>query len=117
LQFSKVLAGAKNVLPIIDQVPDVKNEINSKELLIDKGEVSFENVNFSYDKNGPNILNSINLKIPGKQMTALVGPSGSGKSTILNLIPRFYNVNSGKIKIDNQNITKLHCILFEKIFL
>ena len=50
------------------------------------------------------VLNSINLKMEGEKMTALVGHSGAGKSTILNLIPRFYNINSGDIKIDNQSI-------------
>ena len=50
------------------------------------------------------ILNSINLNIPGGKMTALVGHSGAGKSTILNLIPRFYRCRSGDIKIDNQSI-------------
>ena len=50
------------------------------------------------------ILNNINLNIPGEKMTALVGHSGAGKSTILNLIPRFYNANSGDIKIDDQSI-------------
>ena len=53
------------------------------------------------------ILNSLNLKIPGGKMTALVGHSGAGKSTILNLIPRFYNAESGEIKIDEQSINNL----------
>jgi subfamily B ATP-binding cassette protein MsbA len=55
-------------------------------------------------KSGSNILNSINLKIPGEKMTALVGHSGAGKTTILNLIPRFYDTNLGDIKIDDQSI-------------
>tara|TARA_B100000035_G_scaffold256705_1_gene226652 strand:- start:1403 stop:3145 length:1743 start_codon:yes stop_codon:yes gene_type:complete len=100
------IAGGKKVLPIIDSIPEIRNVSNAKELLIDKGDISFENVNFNYDKDGVNVLNSINLKIPGKKMTALVGHSGSGKSTILNLIPRFYNVTSGEIKIDNQSINE-----------
>ena len=100
------IAGGKKVLPIIDSIPEIRNVSNAKELLIDKGDISFENVNFNYDKDGVNVLNSINLKIPGKKMTALVGHSGSGKSTILNLIPRFYNVSSGEIKIDNQSINE-----------
>jgi subfamily B ATP-binding cassette protein MsbA len=100
------LVGAKNVLPIIDYIPEVKEIKNSKELKIDNSEITFNDINFSYSKKDPMILNSINLKIPGKKMTALVGHSGAGKSTILNLIPRFYDADSGDIKIDNQSIYK-----------
>ena len=61
-------------------------------------------MDFSYNNSETKILRSVNISIPGEKMTALVGHSGAGKSTILNLIPRFYNVNSGDIKIDNQSI-------------
>ena len=98
------LAGAKNILPVIDNIPDVKDKKDSKELIINKGDINFENLNFYYYKSGPKTLSSIDLKIPGKKMTALVGHSGAGKSTILNLIPRFYDANSGDIKIDEQSI-------------
>ena len=98
------LSGAKRVLPVIDNIPEIKDSNNSKDLIVDNGEIEFEKVNFEYVKNESQILNSINLNIPGKKMTALVGHSGAGKSTILNLIPRFYNASSGDIKIDNQSI-------------
>tara|TARA_B100001093_G_scaffold436012_1_gene434235 strand:+ start:517 stop:2259 length:1743 start_codon:yes stop_codon:yes gene_type:complete len=98
------LAGAKNVLPIIDYIPEVKDREDSKSLKIKEGEIIFNKVEFNYDKNGSRVLNSVNLNIPGKKMTALVGHSGAGKSTILNLIPRFYDTNSGDIKIDGQSI-------------
>jgi subfamily B ATP-binding cassette protein MsbA len=97
------IAGAKRVLPIIDEKPEI-NDLNSKgELNIDNGDVVFENVSFNYE-NENEILRNINLKFSGKKMTALVGHSGAGKSTILNLIPRFYNIKSGDIKIDNKSI-------------
>tara|TARA_B100001057_G_scaffold200505_1_gene201202 strand:- start:7560 stop:9302 length:1743 start_codon:yes stop_codon:yes gene_type:complete len=98
------LAGARNILPIIDYVPEIQDKINSKELIFEKGEINFEKVNFNYSNDGLRILNNIDLSIPGKKMTALVGHSGAGKSTILNLIPRFYDSNSGDIKIDKQSI-------------
>jgi len=98
------LAGAKSVLPVIDYVPEVQDKKDSKELIVEKGKIDFEKINFNYSKDGSIVLNSINLTIPGKKMTALVGHSGAGKSTILNLIPRFYDANSGDIKIDNQSI-------------
>ena len=98
------LAGAKRVLPIIDYIPEIQDKKDSVELMVKKGEVNFEKINFNYSENGSRILNSVSLNIPGKKMTALVGHSGAGKTTILNLIPRFYDANSGDIKIDNQSI-------------
>ena len=98
------LSGAKRVLPIIDDTPEVQEKENATELQIVNGQIKFESVNFKYSSKETQILNTINLNIPGKKMTALVGHSGAGKSTILNLIPRFYNSDSGDIKIDNQSI-------------
>jgi subfamily B ATP-binding cassette protein MsbA len=97
------LSGARRVLPIIDDKPEVKDLKDKPNLQYTNGQISFENVNFSYSKN-EKILKSININFSGKKMTALVGPSGAGKSTILNLIPRFYNIDSGDIRIDNQSI-------------
>ena len=97
------LAGAKKILPIIDQEPEIKDKENVKNLEFKEAEIVFENVNFDYSKEDK-ILRSINLNFPGKKMTALVGQSGAGKSTILNLIPRFYNIQNGDIKIDQQSI-------------
>ena len=97
------LAGAKKVLPIIDQKPEIRDKGDVKNLRYENGEIVFENVNFDYSEDDK-ILKSINLKFPGKKMTALVGQSGAGKSTILNLIPRFYNIHDGDIKIDQQSI-------------
>ena len=100
------LMGSRRVLPIIDDVNEIKDMPNAKELKLTKGEVEFNNVSFEYKKNELQILKSINLKLPGKKMTSLVGHSGAGKSTILNLIPRFYNIYKGDIKIDSQSIYK-----------
>ena len=97
------ITGAKRVLPVIDDTPEIE-EKEAVELSFKNGEINFKNVNFSYLDNKELTLNSINLNMPGEKMTALVGHSGAGKSTILNLIPRFYNINNGDIKIDNQSI-------------
>ena len=100
------LSGARRVLPIIDDVPEIKEIQKPNELIVTQGKIDFNNVSFNYSE-GENItLNSINLEIPGEKMTALVGHSGAGKSTILNLIPRFYNVDKGDIKIDGQSINE-----------
>jgi subfamily B ATP-binding cassette protein MsbA len=98
------LSGARRVLPIIDYVPEIQDKENSKKLIIQEGAIEFEKVNFNYTDKESKTLDLIDLSIPGKKTTALVGPSGAGKSTILNLIPRFYNANSGEIKIDKQSI-------------
>ncbi len=98
------LAGAKRVIPIIDDKNEIEDNKNDQEIEIKSGEINFENVTFEYKKNENKVLRSINLNILGGKMTSLVGHSGAGKSTILNLIPRFYNINSGDIKIDNQSI-------------
>lgn len=98
------LAGSKRVLPVIDYVQEITDKKDAKELNINQGQINFENVNFNYSLEERSILKSVNLNIPGKKMTALVGHSGAGKSTILNLIPRFYNIDSGNIKIDSQSI-------------
>ena len=99
------ISGAKRVLPIIDDKNEIVDKTNAKNLDLINGEIKFKDVLFGYN-NEKKILNSINLKIPGKKMTSLVGHSGAGKSTILNLIPRFYNINNGEILIDNQPINK-----------
>jgi subfamily B ATP-binding cassette protein MsbA len=104
ISIQQGLSGAKRVLPIIDNTPEIRDNINAKELIFKKGQITFENVNFKYSTKETQILNSINLNIPGEKMTALVGQSGAGKSTILNLIPRFYNISSGDIRIDDQSI-------------
>jgi len=100
------LSAAERILPIIDNKNEISDVVNASKLKIDKGTINFKDVLFAYGSNEKNVLKSINLEITGGKMTALVGHSGSGKSTILNLIPRFYNITSGDITIDNQSIYK-----------
>ena len=104
ISIQQGLSGARRVLPIIDDIPKIIDKNNVKKLILKIGQIDFENVDFSYSEEENKILNNLNLNIPGQKMTALVGLSGAGKSTILNLIPRFYNIIKGDIKIDNQSI-------------
>ena len=98
------LAAADRILPIIDKKNKIIENEGDKLLNLTKGNIKFVNVDFSYNGNKPETLKSVNLNLSGGQMTSLVGHSGAGKSTILNLIPRFYDANSGDIFIDDQSI-------------
>jgi subfamily B ATP-binding cassette protein MsbA len=100
------LSAASRIIPIVDQKNNINNAENAKELKINTANVNFKNLNFSYEASEGKTLKSINLEFEGGKMTSLVGHSGSGKSTILNLIPRFYDAQSGDITIDNQSIYK-----------
>ena len=99
------LSAASRILPIIDNKNKIKDEKEAKTLTVKDAKINFKDVKFSYDVDKENIvLKEIDLEFAGGKMTSLVGNSGSGKSTILNLIPRFYDTNSGDITIDDQSI-------------
>ena len=110
IAYNQGLAAANRILPVIDSKNKIFDKENVEKLKISESKIEFKDVNFSYDLKERAVLNSINLNIKGGKMTALVGLSGSGKSTILNLIPRFYNINSGDILIDDQSI--YNCKIF-----
>ena len=100
------LSAASRIMPIIDQKNMINNSSDAKDIKIKNSEIEFKDINFSYEPEGEQTLNSINLEFRGGKMTSLVGHSGSGKTTIMNLIPRFYDSQSGDITIDNQSIYK-----------
>ena len=100
------LSAASRIFPIIDNQNQINEIENASDLNIQNAKINFNDVNFFYEKEEGKILKSINLEFVGGKMTSLVGYSGSGKSTILNLIPRFYDPQSGDILIDNQSIYK-----------
>ena len=104
IAINQGITAAKRILPVIDLVNEVKDDKNLPNIFIKEGNILFKNVDFKYNNLEKKVLKSANLDIKGGKMTALVGLSGAGKSTILNLIPRFYDPNSGKIIIDNQSI-------------
>ncbi len=101
------LSAGSRILPIIDQKNNIADSSHAKPIQVKKSNIKFQNVNFSYEKDEVQTLYSINLEFEGGKMTSLVGHSGSGKSTIMNLIPRFYDIQSGEIFIDDQLISKL----------
>jgi ATP-binding cassette, subfamily B, bacterial MsbA len=101
------LSAANRILPIIDNQNKIADQKDSQDIKITNSNIKFNNINFKYNIDEKDILVNVNLNIAGGKMTSLVGHSGSGKSTILNLIPRFYDVQSGDILIDNQSIYKV----------
>ncbi len=104
MTINQGLSSGQRILPLILAEKKVVEKAGSKDLEIHNGEIIFQNVNFKYEKDENKILRDVNLKIDGGKMTSLVGHSGAGKSTILNLIPRFYDIESGNILIDKRSI-------------
>ena len=97
----------KRISDIIDKDIEIKNDENLPKLEIKKSNINFKNVSFKYSGTAEKAVNNINISINGGSMSAFVGHSGAGKSTIINLLPRFYDPQNGKILIDDQNITKV----------
>ncbi|MCX8505408.1 MAG: ABC transporter transmembrane domain-containing protein [Alphaproteobacteria bacterium] len=98
------LASAQRVFAVIDSAPQITDPPNAATLNLQRGEVTFENVRFSYGGGRGNALDGIDLTLKSGEKLALVGRSGGGKSTLLNMIPRFYDPDQGRILIDGQDI-------------
>ncbi|WP_282140008.1 ABC transporter ATP-binding protein [Cytobacillus oceanisediminis] len=101
--YPKGMAGFKRFLEIIDTEPEIEDAKDAIEVESLRGDIRFQDVAFSYDKH-KSVLQGIDLQIKAGETVAFVGPSGAGKTTICSLIPRFYDVNSGSIKIDGMDI-------------
>ena len=106
MTFKQGLSAAERILPIIDKKNNIQDDANARPIVVKNSNIEFIDVNFSYENEKAQTLNTINMQFEGGKMTSLVGNSGAGKSTIMNLIPRFYDINSGDITIDNQSIYK-----------
>jgi ABC-type multidrug transport system fused ATPase/permease subunit len=101
--FSRTASAGQRILEILDAESDVKEKHNAVDLGRAKGQVTFENVNFSYNNLGA-ALRDVSFEVKPGQLVALLGRSGSGKSTIANLLARFYDVTGGRILIDGTDI-------------
>ena len=101
------VAASQRLFPILDNKPKIQDKENLKKPEIFSGSINFENVSFSYSENDKDVLKNISIKIKSGQTVALVGPSGAGKSSLLNLVPRFYDVSSGKVEINDIDIKDL----------
>ncbi len=98
------LAATERVFKILDTKPAITSPRNAPALAVKGGAIAFEHVSFTYGT-GTAALKDISLDVPAGKTVALVGPSGAGKSTILNLIPRFYDADGGRIAIDGTDVT------------
>lgn len=97
------ITGGSRVKEIFDVEAEVTSRENATEISGINGQVQIDNVTFGYDSDNP-VLSNIDITVEKGQMVALVGPTGSGKTTVMNLMNRFYDVNSGSIRVDGQDI-------------
>lgn len=102
-QLQKGLAGFERFTEVMDTMPDIVDDKDAKELNNVQGVIDFENVSFSYEEE-ETVLENINLHVDAGKSVAIVGPSGGGKTTLCALIPRFYDVTSGSVRIDGVDI-------------
>ena len=98
------LAGAQRLYDVLDRAPAIRQRTDAVDLAVTVGAVRLDGVTFAYRRGGPPALRGIDLAAPAGGRTALVGPSGAGKSTVLNLIPRFFDVDQGRVTIDGVDV-------------
>jgi ATP-binding cassette subfamily B protein len=103
-QFQRGMTGIERFCEIIDTDPTIVDKDGAAELTVTEGKIDFENVSFKYSEDTEYVLKNVNINIGSGESFALVGPSGGGKTTICNLIPRFYELTDGSIKIDGIDI-------------
>ena len=106
-QFQRGMTGIERFIEVMDAPVEIRDEPDAEELKDVKGDIQFDHVSFRYSGVDEDVLTNINLHVAPGQNIALVGPSGGGKTTLCNLIPRFYEVTSGRILIDGQDIKKI----------
>ena len=105
-ELQNALASAARVFELIDEEPQIPDAPDAAVLTEVKGEVSLSDVNFSYDPEIP-LIENMNLEVKPGQRVAIVGPTGCGKSTVINLLMRFYDVDSGSIQVDRTDVREI----------
>lgn len=103
-QFQNGYSGYERFVEIMNIAPDIKDKEDAKSLDRVQGEIQFENVSFHYSENKENVLSHVNLDVKPGEYVALVGSSGAGKTTLCSLIPRFYDVTGGAVRLDGIDI-------------
>ena len=105
--IQKGLSGFRRFTAVMETEPDIEDAPDASPLTNVKGEVSYDHVSFHYSDDDTLVLSDVSFTIPAGESIALVGPSGSGKTTICNLLPRFYDITSGKVTIDGKDVRGL----------
>ena len=106
-QFQNGYTGFERFLEILAIEPEIQNAVDAKPLQNVKGVIDFDNVSFRYEENSEKVLSHVSLHVEAGEYVAIVGSSGAGKSTLCSLIPRFYDVTGGAVKIDGTDIRQL----------
>lgn len=105
-EFQSSLSAAERIFQLMDELSEVGDKAGAKELVDIEGNVKVENISFGYNKNKI-ILKNLSMNVPAGSMIAIVGPTGAGKTTLINLLMRFYDVNEGEIKVDENSISQV----------
>lgn len=105
-QFQRGMTGFERFTEIMDVRPEDIDNPNARDIEKVEGDIRFENVSFAYSENLDDVLHNVNIHIPKGQNVAIVGPSGGGKTTICNLIPRFYEIDEGRITVDGIDVNE-----------
>ncbi|MBQ4629420.1 MAG: ABC transporter ATP-binding protein [Clostridia bacterium] len=103
-QFQRGITGIERFNEIMNEEPDIKDSENAKEMTNVSGNIRFENITFAYEGTNDDVLSHIDIEVKKGENIAIVGPSGSGKTTLCNLLPRFYDLTEGDIKIDGISV-------------
>ena len=105
--MQKGLSGFRRFLDVVETEPEIVNAPDAESIDEVNGHVSYENVSFHYSDDDTPVLSNVTFDIPAGKSVALVGPSGSGKTTICSLLPRFYDVTGGRVRIDGKDVRDL----------
>ena len=100
----EAVAGARRTFDVLDHVPEIQSPPQAIQLPLLTGRVDFQNVSFSYGEGPAQALEDIDISVEPNQVVALIGPTGSGKTSLINLIPRFYDIDSGELRVDDHDI-------------
>lgn len=103
-QFQNGYSGFERFMEILNIEPDIADRPDAKTISNVRGEIEFDDVSFRYEQDTQTVLNHINLKVSAGEYAALVGSSGAGKTTLCSLIPRFYDVTEGSVKLDGTDV-------------
>ena len=103
-QFQNGYSGFERFMEILNIEPDIADRPDAKTISNVRGEIEFDDVSFKYEQDTQTVLNHINLKVSAGEYAALVGSSGAGKTTLCSLIPRFYDVTEGSVKLDGTDV-------------